>query len=94
MLSCILTWVIMHNTNAHQGKSVDLDMKNLHLSVGHFTALAFVLLIGLQVGAEPLQLKGPLRVVTIIHLIQACNTENTQVKHRTNISHTHTSFCT
>lgn len=54
-----------------QGKSVDLDIKNLHLSIGHFVALAFVLLIGLQVGAEPLQLKGPLRVVTIIHLIQA-----------------------
>lgn len=63
-----------YNANAHQGKSVDLDIKNLHLSIGHFVALAFVLLIGLQVGAEPLQLKGPLRVVTIIHLIQAWNT--------------------
>jgi len=54
-----------------QGKSVDLDVKNLHLSVCYFIALAFELLIGLQVGAEPLQLKGSLRVVTIIHLIQA-----------------------
>lgn len=55
-----------------QGKLVDLDIENLHLPVGHFTGLAFVLLIGLKVGVEPLQLKGPLWVVTIIHLIQAC----------------------
>lgn len=54
-----------------QGKSVDLDIKNLHLAVSHFTALAFVLLIDLQVGADPLQLKGPIWIVTIIHLIQA-----------------------
>ena len=64
----------MCNTNAYQSKLVDLDIKNIHLSVCHFTALAFVLLVGLQVGAKPLQLKGPIWVVTIIHLVQACNT--------------------
>lgn len=64
----------MCSTNAYQGKAVDLDIKSVHLSVSHLTALAFVLLIGLQVGAEPLQLKGPIWVVAIIHLIQTCNT--------------------
>lgn len=54
-----------------QGKFVDLDVKSVHLSVGHHAALAFILLKCLQVGAQPLQLEGPLRVVTIIHLIQA-----------------------
>lgn len=34
---------------AYQGKSVDLDINDLHLSVSHFTTLAFVLIIGLQV---------------------------------------------
>lgn len=63
----------MCSINAYQGKLVDLDIKNIHLSVSHFTALAFKLLIGLQVGAKPLQLKGPIWVVTIIHLVQACN---------------------
>lgn len=42
---------MIHNacTNAYQGKSVDLHINNLHLSVSYFSALAFVLLIGLQV---------------------------------------------
>lgn len=62
------------STGSYQGKLVDLDIKNFHLSVSHIAALAFVLLIGFQVGAQPLQLKGPLWVVTIIHLIQTYNT--------------------
>lgn len=70
-------------TNSYQGKSVDLDIDNLHLSVSHLTALAFVLLIGLQVRAEPLQLKGPFWIVTIIHLIQACNTQACSLKKKT-----------
>lgn len=61
----------MQGPDAHQGKPVDLDVENLHLSVSHPTALALVLLICLQVGAEPLQLKVPIWVVAIIHLIQA-----------------------
>lgn len=80
-----------NNKSAYQGKSVDLDIKNLHLAVSHFTALAFVLLIDLQVGADPLQLKGPIWIVTIIHLIQACNTQ----KHdKLNPHFVHTSFHT
>lgn len=55
-------------SNAYQGKLVDLDIKNFHLSVSHIAALAFVLRIGFQVGAQPLQLKVLLWVVTIIHL--------------------------
>lgn len=34
-------------TNPYQGKFVDLDINDLHLSVGHLTAVAFVLLVGL-----------------------------------------------
>lgn len=62
------------STDAYQGKLVDLNIKNFHLSVSHIVALAFLLLKGFQVGAQPLQLKGPLWVVTIIHLIQTWNT--------------------
>lgn len=57
--------------NTYQGESVDLHVNDLHLSVAHITCLAFELFVGLQVGAEPLQLKGPIRVVTVIHFIQA-----------------------
>lgn len=69
-------------TEAYQGKAVDLDVKNLHLCVAHITALAFVLLIGFQVRAEPLQLKGPLWVVTIIHLIQAWSKQTNTQTHK------------
>lgn len=64
--------------NAYQGKLVDLDIKNFHLSVSHIAALAFVLLIGFQVGAQPLQLKSTPWVVTIIHLVQTWKTQTYQ----------------
>lgn len=66
---------IFHSVFAetHQGKSVDLHIKNLHLPVSYITVLALMFLIGFQVGAEPLQLKRPVWVVAIIHLINAWN---------------------
>lgn len=57
--------------STHQGKAVDLHVDDLHLPVGHARRLAFVLFVGLQVGAEPLQLKGPGGVVAVIHFVQA-----------------------
>lgn len=76
MVPLIQARITNRTQNTYQGKSVDLDINNLHLFVSHFTSLAFVLLISLQVWAEPLQLKGPIWIVTIIHLIQACNQNN------------------
>lgn len=62
---------------AYQGESVDLHVNDLHLPVSHFTCLALVLFVGLQVGAEPLQLKGPVWVVAVIHFIQAWQKKHT-----------------
>lgn len=57
-------------TNPYQGKFVDLDINDLHLSVGHLTAVAFVLLVGLEVRAEPQDLKGSIWIMAVIHLVQ------------------------
>lgn len=42
--------------------------------MGDCSSLALVLHVSLQVGAEPLQLKVPVWVVTIVHFVQTCNT--------------------
>lgn len=54
-----------------QGKLVDLDIEALHFSVSDCTTLAFVFLIGFEIRMQPLKLKVPPRVVTIVHFIQA-----------------------
>ncbi len=70
-----------------------MDIKNLHLLVSHFTALAFVLFISLQVRAEPLQLEDSIWVVTIIHLIQTCDTKTHLLNHHISKNTSNTSFC-
>lgn len=54
----------------YQSKLVDLDINDLHLSVGHLTAVAFVLLVGLEVRTEPQELKGSIWIMAVIHLVQ------------------------
>lgn len=54
---------------------VDLDIEALHFSVSDCTTLAFVFLIGFEIRMQPLKLKVPPRVVTIVHFIQAYKTE-------------------
>ena len=58
---------------SHQGEAVDLDVEHLHLPGRHGAGLALVLLVGLQVGPQPLLLEALVRVVAIVHLIQAWN---------------------
>lgn len=68
--------LIIHTAgvDAYQGKFVDLDVNDLHLSVGHLTPLSFVLLVGLEVRAEPQELKGSIWIMAVIHLVQAWHT--------------------
>lgn len=66
---CILM-IHTAGTDPYQGKFVDLDINDLHLSVGHLTAVAFVLLVGLEVRAEPQELKGSIWIMAVIHLVQ------------------------
>lgn len=70
---CIL---VFHTAEAdpYQGKFVDLDINDFHLSVGHLTAVAFVLLVGLEVRAEPQELKGSIWIMAVIHLAQTLRT--------------------
>lgn len=71
---CILI-IHMAEADPYQGKFVDLDVNGLHLSVGHLTAVAFVLLVGLKVRAEPQELKGSIWIMAVIHLAQTLRTQ-------------------
>lgn len=68
-------------TNPYQGKFVDLDINDLHLSVGHLTAVAFVLLVGLEVRAEPQELKGSIWIMAVIHLVQTLDVRTHTHRH-------------
>lgn len=55
-----------------QGKTVHLDVQDLHLRIGHLAALIFIFFISLQVRSQPLQLEAALRIQAVVHLIQTC----------------------
>lgn len=78
---CILM-IHMAEADPYQSKFVDLDINGLHLSVGHLTAVAFVLLVGLQVRAEPQELKGSIWIMAVIHLVETLAHTRTQTLKR------------
>lgn len=67
--------------STHQGEAVDLHVQDLHFSIRDLFALWFVLLVGLQIGPEPLQLEVSTRIQGVVHLIQTCQSQKAHTHH-------------